>query len=369
MNRRQFIQCGIGGVIAVGGVNMFDSLSQLQSVARDNLPDSLASVEPDYIDILYLASLAPSGHNVQPWTIKMISEDHWLIGTDSTRWLPVIDPENRELLISIGAFLENLIIAAGAKGYEVENHIIAKTSKDQDLLEVKLHKVDHSNGFDLTNIGLRRTVRNNLLTDALSNHDIEFIIGENNDSFFYFPRSSPEGQHMGEGTLLANKSQTYQNAAQEELANWVRWSNKDVEKFRNGLTAETMEIEGVFRWYVKNFYSPKDVLADSFRETTIKKIAEQVATGSGWLLMTSKDSSVSELIKVGKKLQQIWLGVRDRQIAIHPMNQMIEDVAMRTKLSSTLRVAGDVQLLLRVGYSKNYPKPVSPRMSLQTIIL
>lgn len=368
MNRRQFIQCGIGGVIAVGGVNMFGSLSQLQTVARENLQDTALGLEADYIDILYLASLAPSGHNAQPWTIKMISEDHWLIGTDPTRWLPVIDPENREALISIGAFLENLIIAAGAKGYEVESHLIAETSKNQDILEVKLHKVDHSNAFDLTNISLRRTMRNNLLTDALSNHDIEFIIGENNDSFFYFPRRSPEGQYLSEGTLLANKSQTYQNPAQEELSNWVRWSNKDAQKFSNGLTAETMEIEGVARWYVKNFYSRKDVLTDSFREATIKKITEQVATGSGWLLITSKDSSVSELIKVGRKLQQMWLGVRDRQIAIHPMNQMIEDVAMRRELSSMVQVAGNIQLVIRVGYSKNYPKPVSPRMSLQTII-
>ena len=369
MNRRQFIQCGIGGVIAVGGINMFGSLSQLQTVARATLPDSVAGLEADYIDILYLSSLAPSGHNAQPWMIKMISEDHWLIGTNSTRWLPVIDPENREALISIGAFLENLIIAAGAKGYQVESQIIAETSKNQDVLEVKLHKVDHSNAVDVTTISLRRTVRNNLLTDALATKDIEFMIGKDNDAFCYFPRTSTEGQYLSEGTLLANKAQTYQNAAQEELANWVRWSNRDIEKFSNGLTAETMEIEGIARWYVKNFYSRKDVLADSFREATIEKITEQVATGSGWLLLTSKDSSVRELIKVGRKLQQMWLGVRERQIAIHPMNQMIEDVAMRRKLSSTFQVAGDIQLLLRVGYSKNYPKPVSPRMSLQTIII
>jgi hypothetical protein len=368
MKRRQFIQWGIVTIVAAGGFPMFDSLSQLQTVARYNLPDSVVGVEPDYIDMLYLASLAPSGHNAQPWTIKMISDHHWIIGMASSRLLPVIDPENREALISIGAFLENLIIAAGAKGYEVESHIIAETSKNQDILEVKLHKVDHLNTVNVTNISLRRTVRNNLITDALSNNDIKFIIEKNNDSFFYFPRTSLEGQYLSEGTFLANKSQTYKTAAQEELANWVRWSNKDIEKFGNGLTAETMEVEGVARWYVKNFYSSKDVLADSFREATVKKIKEQVATGSGWLIMTSKDSSVRELIKVGRNLQQMWLGVRDRQIAIHPMNQMIEEVEMRRTLSSMLQVVGDVQLILRVGYINNYPKPVSPRMSLQAVI-
>jgi hypothetical protein len=58
----------------------------------------------------------------------------------------------------------------------------------------------------------------------------------------------------------ANKIQNYKEPAQIKLAKWIRWSNRDIAKFRNGLTAETMEIEGFLRWYVKNFYSEKSVL-------------------------------------------------------------------------------------------------------------
>jgi hypothetical protein len=369
MNRRQFIQCGIVTIVATGGFPMFSSLSQLETVARENLHDNVAGLEADYIDILYLASLAPSGHNAQPWTVKLMNDHHWMIGTDSNRWLPVIDPENREALISIGAFLENLVVAANAKGYHVEYQIIAKNSKDKDIVEINLYKVGLPDTSDVKNIELRRTLRNNLLTDDLSREDIAFMIGKNKDDFHYFPRNTKEEQYLSEGTILANKLQTYQDSAQEELAKWVRWSNKDIRQFGNGLTTETMEIEGVARWYVKNFYSKQSVLEQSFREATIKKITEQVTNGSGWLLLTSMDSSVLELIDIGRKLQRMWLGIRERQIAIHPMNQLIEDVAMRGKLSSALGIAGDSQLLLRVGYIKNYPNPVSPRMSLQTIIV
>ena len=54
--------------------------------------------------ILYYASLAPSGHNTQPWTVRLENQAIW-IGTDSARWLPKVDPGNREVMLSVGAEL------------------------------------------------------------------------------------------------------------------------------------------------------------------------------------------------------------------------------------------------------------------------
>jgi nitroreductase len=73
---------------------------------------------PEHIaQILRYASLAPSSHNTQPWRVKIISDSEFIIQSDSTRWLPKVDPDNRELLLSIGAFWENLDQAALAFGF------------------------------------------------------------------------------------------------------------------------------------------------------------------------------------------------------------------------------------------------------------
>ncbi|SDE66779.1 Acg family FMN-binding oxidoreductase [Sporomusa acidovorans] len=368
MNRRQFI-IRSGAVLAfVGGFPLFESLAQLETVPRA-VPDIANKLEKAYVDILYLASLAPSGHNAQPWTIRLLDTQHWLIGTASSRWLPVVDPENREMLISLGAFLENLVMAAGAYGYEVSVNLLSQNSKDEDLLEIKLYKKDEANHFDVEKIKLRRTVRNSLLTDDLSKEDIRFLTANDKAHFIYFPRQSREGQYLAEGTLLANQMQAYQSPAQEELANWVRWSNQEIQQSGNGLTAETMEITGLARWYVKNFYNRQSVLTQRFRAETVKKVQEQVATGSGWLLLTSKDSSLAELIRVGRNLQQMWLTAREKNIAVHPMTQMLEESAIKKDLLTTLGITEDVQLLLRVGYTRDYPLPVSPRMPLHRLIL
>ena len=319
MNRRQFISYSGVAFALVGGIYILNLLTQLKTVGRGNLGDPVEGIDDDSLEIIYLASLAPSGHNTQPWTVRVLEGNHWIIGTDITRWLSVVDPENREMLLSIGAFLENLIIAANVKGYEVEVQILAKTLKDKDILDIKLHKVNYSRKFDIKKIKLRRTVRNNFLKDDLSREDVRLFTENHKESFFYYARQTKEGNYLARGTLLANQTQTCQNPAQEELARWIRWSNDEIRHYRNGLTPETMEIDGIARWYVKNFYSSQSALDTSFREATIKKIQEQVAVGSGWLLITSRDSSIPELIETGRKLQRLWLEVREKNIAIHPM--------------------------------------------------
>ncbi|XER12012.1 hypothetical protein SATMO3_21980 [Sporomusa aerivorans] len=369
MNRRQFITYSGSALIMAGGFPLFQSLDQLQSTEREKTPAFTVVLEPEIADILYLAALAPSGHNAQPWTVKMITSYHWIIGTDSSRWLPAVDPENREMMISIGAFLENLVTAASSHGYEAEIRIFAQSTKDPEIAAVKLHKLGQAANSLIQQIELRRTLRSNLITRELSGEDIRLITQGYQDDVLYYPRNSKESKVLAEATILANEIQAYRDSTQQELAGWIRWSNQDSRRYGNGLTAETMEIEGVSRWYVKNFYTYESVLKKEFRAATIKKVKEQTGTGSGWLVLTSKDTTVSELIRTGRNLQQIWLMVRDRNIALHPMTQAIEESATGKELPSILGITGNMQLLLRVGYVNHYPRPVSPRMSLQKIIL
>jgi len=46
-----------------------------------------------------------------------------------------------------------------------------------------------------------------------------------------------------EQTIVANRLQSYRAPAQQELANWIRFSSKDAEKYGDGLTTASMEID------------------------------------------------------------------------------------------------------------------------------
>ena len=69
--------------------------------------------------LLRLAVLAPSIHNTQPWKFSV---DRGRIGifADRTRWLAAADPDQRDLRMSLGCVLENLLIAARHYGYQPE---------------------------------------------------------------------------------------------------------------------------------------------------------------------------------------------------------------------------------------------------------
>jgi nitroreductase len=66
--------------------------------------------------LLRYAILAPSSHNSQPWSFSL-ERDGVAIVPDLRRWLPEADPDQRELYLSLGCALENLLIAAEHFGF------------------------------------------------------------------------------------------------------------------------------------------------------------------------------------------------------------------------------------------------------------
>ena len=64
---------------------------------------------------LSYAILAPSAHNRQPWLIGLAGDDTVILWRDRSRDLPHTDPFHRQLVISLGCFLEQMKIAAAEK--------------------------------------------------------------------------------------------------------------------------------------------------------------------------------------------------------------------------------------------------------------
>jgi len=85
MNRRNFMKVSAEGIILLGGLSSIQACSGFKRSDLDSLKDqqqTIKGLEKDGMEILSLASLAPSGHNTQPWTVKIIEPNHWLIGSE-----------------------------------------------------------------------------------------------------------------------------------------------------------------------------------------------------------------------------------------------------------------------------------------------
>lgn len=84
--------------------------------------------------LLRYAVLAPSGHNTQPWLFA-VEKASIALYADRTRALSVVDPGDRELIMSCGAALFHLRVAIRHFGYEPVVHTFPD-AEDQDCLAV-----------------------------------------------------------------------------------------------------------------------------------------------------------------------------------------------------------------------------------------
>ncbi|HTD69241.1 MAG TPA: hypothetical protein VK647_02210 [Gemmatimonadales bacterium] len=364
VDRRDSLKVVGAAALATGAASLISACRGLvrADLAREHgAASSGMALDSQLADIFYHASLAPSGHNAQPWTVRLIDPARFVVSAERSRWLPAVDPQNREMLLSLGAFLENLIVAARHHGYDVEYRVVARIRTDRDVLGIRLTRTAPV-PFPLEKIQQRRTVRRNHLPNELRGDDLKALARPFGDRFALFPRGSAHAKYLEEGTIEANRVQAYRDDAQEELSRWIRFRDQDGRRYRNGLTPESMEITGLSGWFVRHFMSPESVMKPSFRDKGVDAVREQVRSYGAWLVLSSADSTIPTLIETGRAFERMLLGIREQMIAIHPMTQMLEEAPMRNQVARDLGLSGDVQFILRAGYLKRYPDPVSLRM-------
>ena len=372
ITRRTFLRTTLAtGALVMGAGTVLGGCSGVRRADLD-LPEgsfeTVAGLDQQGAAILYYASLAPSSHNAQPWFVKVLEPGKWIVGIDPERRLAVVDPDNREMLLSIGAFVENLSLAAGALGYEAHTEIIAREAMDQEVVSVTLARTKPT-GYPLERITNRRTVRGGFCTDELKDKDVRALSEPFDGRLFYYPRGTEHAQCIEEGAVEFFRAQTYRDEAQKELREWTRLGNAEAKKYRSGLTTESMEITGIAGWYVRTFMKAEDVMKENYRKQGIDRNTKWAAEGGGWFVLTSKGRGVVDLVETGRQFERMALMARELNVAVHPMTQYLEEKAGLDQISKNHEQSVIPQFILRVGYLDSYPNPVSLRRPVSWFVL
>ncbi len=363
ISRRRFLKSTLsaGAALGIGSYNLPCYGSGRACLYRGAPEDQkIKGLDERRIRILHYASLAPSGHNTQPWTVKVINENEWIIGMDAGRHLAATDPDNRIALLSLGAFTENLVLAAGALGVNAEAEVIAGNSRDPDVLRIHLQDAG-TTGYPLERITNRMTAKSGYLPKEISSADVSAFSKLVGGNLFYFPRGTSHADCIEAGAIENFTIQAHRKEAQQDMVRWLRLKDKDVKKYRDGLTVDGMEIRGIKGFFVKNFVDPEDFLKDSFVEQSISHTQKQAQEGGGWLIVTSDGHSVSDIVSAGRKFERVALAARERKIALHPMTQYLEEEKGSNQIRENHGPEIIPQFIVRVGYLGKYPDPVSPR--------
>jgi hypothetical protein len=309
---------------------------------------------------LYYASLAGSSHNSQPWQAVIAGDSLVYIYPDRSRQLHVVDPLARGLYLSLGAFVENFRLAAASRAWQSDIGFHQDDSLQITYVSIKLKK-SVPQFTHLSRLEKRMTLRTPFAQRNISEADVQGLLGDDADHLVFYSSGSYEGNYIKNKTLEAYTHQSNDEAAKDELARWIRFSNGDVKKKRDGLTTSGMGIKGIAGFVVSRMFKPEDAKKQSFVNKGIEKTKAQVENCGGWLLFTGVEDSPEAWIRTGMIYERVNLKCRDLMIGFHPMNQMIEERFFEEHAYGFLPVEGRIHFVARIGYVDHYPDPVSVR--------
>ncbi|GAA1000518.1 hypothetical protein [Subtercola frigoramans] len=84
-------------------------------------------------DLILLASRAPSAHNTQPWSARIVSETSVEVSVVPSRTLPAGDPSFRDVVLALGAWVESFAIGASELRFDVSVEALPALERLEEL--------------------------------------------------------------------------------------------------------------------------------------------------------------------------------------------------------------------------------------------
>ncbi|PVZ87875.1 hypothetical protein C9426_09740 [Serratia sp. S1B] len=314
-------------------------------------------VPEDIRETLYYASMAPSGHNTQPWRIPYDKQTGgFILAFDANRSLAQVDPHNRESFISLGAFLENWKQAAQAYGYVPSITILPEPDANLHVAQITLAPAN-SRPADaqqqLAQIILRHTDKRNYEDRPISEAAIEELFDNNRPYLHFYAKGTLEYAWIARNTVEAMNVQAHNARKRVELADWFRFSDGEARQSRDGLPAEQLGLKGPLKAIYYTFYSREGAGKESFALEAVSKTEQQVANAAGFFVITgAKDFTGS--VQAGMHMERFWLDAVALGISIHPMSQILEEEPYTSNVMKELGLKTPVQMILRAGINTDY---------------
>ncbi|WP_175970317.1 Acg family FMN-binding oxidoreductase [Burkholderia sp. BCC0322] len=328
-------------------------------------PPLAASTRPEDAlrSLLAYAVLAPSSHNSQPWRF-IVDGPTIAVCADRVRALPVIDPFDRELIISCGAALLNLRVALDHAGLA---HTISTFPSDIDPDLLAMIRVcddgysDASLGALFDAIPERVTTRapfeSTAVPDALQHELIAAGVAEGAEVTCV--DSIAHRARVAELVAEADQQQFADPRFRRELASWI-----DPRRHVDGMPAFAAGVPTLL-----DFAAPVVTMAVRTFDLGdgLAALHHQLVGASPLIvcLSTLRDDRDAWLA-AGQALERVLLVATRAGYTASYLNQPIETAGLRAHLRHMLGLHGEPQLLLRVGRGPHAPH--SPRRPLDEVV-
>ena len=318
------------------------------------------------------AARAPSVHNTQPWRFR-VGADRVECFADVSRQLTVLDPTRRQLYVSCGAALHHLTVALRAAGYDSRVQLAADPDPEADLTggpQVLIATVHVTAGPPASAgdvalaaaINERHTQREPFADRRVEHRSLAGLrrVVEAEGGWLAILDSREDQITLAVLLSHADQAELANPDYQRELHNWRR-----TEPAADGIPTSALPEPGIRHSEV----TVRDFTAGDPPPETVGEPAGHRPPPDerpALLILGTDTDSPSQWIHAGQALSALLLAATMQGLRASMLGQVIDLPTIRAQLRTMLRLIGEPQMVLRVGYGP--PAPATPRRPLTEIL-
>jgi hypothetical protein len=372
LDRRHFL-------VLLGGAAAYTALApQLGWAARrDRRPTSPPWTLPDVMPpatldaaraLIGAAILAPSYWNAQPWRFEVDGTELRLT-LDPSRTLPSCDPDQRFTLMSLGAALENLLVASRAWGQQPSVRYLpwgssARAGAPRVVASITWAPGEaHRDRALFAAIPLRRSNPRPYEGRGITMQERAQLQAQVPDELrLHWLDDRSQIRTVAGVVHDAIRSRTVDAKAQVERYRWLRLSDSDERRSGDGVTPERMSLFGPLGWLVARALHPRSRAYAWGAGSLAHETADATRHSGALALLTAPKRQDATFLLAGQAYERVALKAAELGLAQQPLAGPIESEAHRAPLSRRFGAAAGEEplLLVRFGHARA-PEPTARR--------
>ena len=324
------------------------------------------SAERQLIFLLRYAVLAASTRNTQPWKFA-VSENGIEVFADYTRRLPVADPGNRELLMSIGTAIMNLRVAAARFGLVCRVHYDHSGGSERPLALVSLAPATSDHTLDQSLVPLfpaivrRHTNRQPFMVSRVPASVLERLqaVGTTYGSTIHISTDGRVNADVADLIAEADRRQLADPEFRKDIAEWMRpdWTSRP-----DGLPGSALGARGIVSALTP--WATRVLDLGRVRAARDRNLCLEAPA----LIVVAGEDAATSWLDAGELLERLLLTLVVEGLHTSYFNNPVQVPELRLRLKAMLGLATWPQLMLRVGYCLD-PSPQTPRRMVEEMLI
>jgi hypothetical protein len=366
--------------LGVGGYRVYDNgvLSSGSGTPYD--PWSSWHDDPGPRGAVAAGILAANPHNSQPWLFA-VAPTRIDLFADPERRTGTLDPLAREHQIGLGCALENVVLAAAARGLRPAVRLMPEPGDPGHVAAVDLGSGEAGGSALYEAIGARHSNRGPYTAEPVDDARLAALAarasGLDGVAVRWFTSSDHKDAFGGllvEATraIIADRQQSIDAFA------WFRSDRDTIDAHRDGLTLDCQGLAPLMLTVAKLLPASSREAGDGFWLEQTRTVHTRTAAGYGVVTVSDPGDPVQRLTG-GRLLQRVHLAATAEGLALQHMNQITERIdreadlhlpaAFAPRLQALLARPGErVLSLFRIGHPVRDPR-LSPRRAVSQVMM